>query len=359
MASTSQQSHPARPRLVVAAAMLSIPAVLAVGIAIARADYQRPMSMSQSPNGAATTVPTPTVSPADDPKTVLERIAADIRSGPADPPKATFEYIETRYWQSSPAHPSVPGRHIRFWTTSLGVSRTVVIDETRGCPPETDGSDHDLGPFDGPLSSDPDAVRRQILHEPLPPNAVPDVLGQVAEFYSSRFLPQATRQGVLRMLARVPGINVRTGVTDQTGRAGFAVTWTYQPPMPFNVAKTLIFDPSTGQLLASHSRAHRRPDATTPPQPTDEYEIHLLFVTSTYTPDTRTPTVTCAARAAVDQRCRSGSWTTCAVCDPLLQQQSCVPRLRRSCELGRRIVEVVRDAGPDGSAVSGVDGVGG
>lgn len=297
MTSASQQPHPARLRLVVAAAVLSIPAVLAVGVAVARTGNQHPAAMSEQPNGAATTL---TVSPTSDPKTILEQIAADIHSGPADPPKATFEYIETRAWQSTPADPSIPAgtgpsRHIQFWTTSLGVSRTVVIDETRGCPPETDESDDDLGPFDGPLSSDPDAVRQQILHEPLPPKAIPDVLGQVAEFYSYRFVPQATRQGVLRMLARVPGINVRTGVTDQTGRAGFAVTWTYHPPMPFTVTKTLIFDPRTGQLLSSHSRAHRRPDATTPPQPTDEYEILLLFVASTYTPNTHTPTVTCTA----------------------------------------------------------------
>ncbi|WP_327007697.1 hypothetical protein OHA72_10710 [Dactylosporangium sp. NBC_01737] len=225
-------------------------------------------------------------------------MAVGIGNGPADPPKAMFEYVETRVWESFPADPTVPaetgpGRHIRFWTTGRGVSRTVVINDARGCPPETDESDEALGPFDGPLSSDPDAVRRQILQEPLPPKVVPDVFGQVADFYSDRFVPQTTRQGVLRMLARVPGITVQTGVTDRTGRAGFAVMWTYQPAAPFTVTKTLIFDALAGQLLSSHSRAHRRPDATTPPQPTDEYEIFVLFVASTYTPDTRTPAVTC------------------------------------------------------------------
>jgi hypothetical protein len=185
--------------------------------------------------------------------------------------------------RTRPAHP--------FWTTGLGVSRTVVIDEARGCP-ESDQSDDDLGPFDGPLSSDPDAVRRQILHEPLPADAVPDVFGQVGEFYGARFVPLATRQGVLRTLARLPGVGVQLDVTDSLGRRGFAVTWTYQPPMPFTVAKTLIFSPS-GQLLTSHSRAHRRPDASTPPDPMDEYEIYAVQLTSTYTPNTDTPRATC------------------------------------------------------------------
>ena len=41
------------------------------------------------------------------------------------------------------------------------------------------------------------------------------------------------------------------------------------------------------------SHAHRRPDASTPPDPFDTYEILTLILTSTYTPDTHTPTVTC------------------------------------------------------------------
>jgi hypothetical protein len=97
---------------------------------------------------------------------------------------------------------------------------------------------------------------------------------------------------VLRTLARLPGVGVQLDVTDSLGRRGFAVTWTYRPPMPFTVAKTLIFSIS-GQLLATHSRAHRRPDVSTPPDPMDEYQIYSVILTSTYTPDTQTPKVTC------------------------------------------------------------------
>jgi hypothetical protein len=299
MTTRNEQSHPQRRRLAISAtAVLTLLTVLAVAAVGLFSDARDPVSVpAAGPSTSRTTSSAPSASGAADPAAELERIAAHLASGPPDPVRAKFEYIETRVWESYPAPPSAPlgsgpGRHIRFWTTSLGVSRTIVIDEARGCPPESDQSDDDLGPFDGPLSSDPDAVRRQILHEPLPADAVPDVFGQVGEFYSARFVPLATRQGVLRMLARLPGVGVQRNVTDTLGRPGFAVTWTYRPPMPFTVAKTLIFSTS-GQLLTVHSRAHRRPDASFPPDPMDEYQIYTVILTSTYTPDTATPKATC------------------------------------------------------------------
>ncbi|GAA4256581.1 hypothetical protein [Dactylosporangium darangshiense] len=232
-----------------------------------------------------------------DPKVLIERFAADLTNGPADPVRARFEYIVLLVWDSFAAPSSsstTPARRIQFWTTGLGASRAVELDETHGCRLLSDQTDDELGPFDGPLSSDPDAVRRQILHEPLAPGTVPDLFGQVGGLYGARFVPLATRQGVLEMLARQPGVGVQPATTDRAGRSGLAVTWTYEPPMPFTVAKTLIFDPRNGQLLASHSRAHRRPDATTPPEPGDEYEIYQLFPTSTYTRDMQTPKVGCS-----------------------------------------------------------------
>jgi hypothetical protein len=233
-----------------------------------------------------------------DPAATLERLAAALPYGPADPPRARFEYTEIRGWGSSQADPSTPlgtgpGRHIGFWNTGLGTSHTVVIDEVRGCRPESDSSDDDLGPFDGPLSTDPDAVRRQILREPPAADTDTDVFGQIAEFYGARFVPLATRQGVLRMLARQPGIRVQPDVADLLGRRGLAVTLTFRPSMPFTVDQTLIFDARSGQLLAGHGRAHRRPDATTPPHPTDEYSYVWLLLANTYTPNTATPRLTC------------------------------------------------------------------
>ncbi|MFG2042102.1 hypothetical protein [Dactylosporangium sp. NPDC048998] len=234
-----------------------------------------------------------------DPKAMLERFADDLTNAPADPARARFEYIDVRTWDSFAAPPAAapsgppPPRRIQLWTTGKGASRAVELDESHGCQLVSDQTGDDLGLFDGPLSSDPDAVRRQVLHEPLPSGVVPDVFGQVAGIYSARFLPLATRQGVLRMLARLPGVGVQPQITDRAGRSGFAVTWIYAPPMPFTVAKTLIFDPGTGQLLASHSQAHRRTDATTPPDQGDHYAIYVLILTSTYAPDTHTPELGC------------------------------------------------------------------
>lgn len=275
-----------------------------VGIAVIRRPGERAttpsVASSASPAASPTTGPESSATTIADPAAALERLAADLANGPADPAKARFEYVETRVWESfgsrfSAALGSGPGRRIHLWTTGRDSYRVVTIDETRGCPPERDDSGADLGPFDGPLSSDPDAVRRQVLHEPLPADAVPDVFGQVADFYSARLVPLPTRQGLLRMLARLPGIGVHPAVTDSIGRTGVAVTWTYRPPMmSFVVEKTLVFDPNSGQLLASHSRGKRRPDATAPPDLGDAYEIYMLLLASTYAPDTHTPKVECA-----------------------------------------------------------------
>ncbi|MGI5238773.1 CU044_5270 family protein [Dactylosporangium sp. CA-139066] len=234
-----------------------------------------------------------------DPAAFLERIAGTFGSGPADPTPARYEYIDIRTWDTFAAPPSAsagdPSVHrIQLWTTGHGARRWITSDESHGCHILNDESDRNLGPFDGPLPADPDAVRRLILHEPLPPDTVVDVFGQIAEFYSERYVPMATRQGVLRMLARQPGITIEPATTDREGRSGFAVSTTYLPPMPFTVAKTLIFDQKTGQLLASHSKAHRRPDATTPADPSDEYGIYLLRLNSTYSQDTGTPQAGCA-----------------------------------------------------------------
>ncbi|MEV0131380.1 hypothetical protein AB0H83_23315 [Dactylosporangium sp. NPDC050688] len=257
-------------------------------------------TLPASPTAPGTAATNETAGPSDA-KALLERFADDLRNAPADPARARFEYLSLRIWDSFAAPPAAspdgaaaPVRRTQLWTSGQGSTRAVELDENHGCRLLRDETGTELGPFDGPLPRDPDAIRRHILHEPQPPGTVIDVFGQIADFYSARFVPLAARQGILRMLARQPGIHVQPQVTDRAGRTGIAVTLTFQPPMPFTVAKTLIFDPRTGQLLASHSQAHRRPDATTPPDPTDQYEIYLLTLTSTYTPDVHTPAAGCA-----------------------------------------------------------------
>jgi hypothetical protein len=168
----------------------------------------------------------------------------------------------------------------------------VVLNEAHPCPPQLDQYSNDLGPFDGPLSADPDALRRQVLGEPLPADAAPDLFGQISELYGNRHPSLAVRQGILRILARWPGITVDPLATDRVGRAGLAVTWIYRPPVPFTVTKTLLFDPHTAALLASHSRNHPTPGV--PPTATDEYDNYVVISSSTYTADTDTPAVECS-----------------------------------------------------------------
>jgi hypothetical protein len=232
-----------------------------------------------------------------DPAAALRRLAATIVDGPADHATARYEYIERTVWETdAPPASGTPtqaggGRTIHHWTTGRSRSRTVVLDQAHPCPPQLDLHSNDLGPFDGPLSADPDALRRQLLGEPLPANAAPDLFGDISELYGDRHLPLPVRRGILRILARWPGVTVDPGVADRLGRAGVAVGWIYRPPMPFTVAKTLLFDPHTGALLASHSRTHPTPDA--PPTATGGYDSYVLIVSSSYTADVDTPAVGC------------------------------------------------------------------
>ncbi|MEU7871259.1 hypothetical protein [Dactylosporangium sp. NPDC049140] len=289
-----------RRAVTVAATAAAVVAIVATGAAVAGRIGNHATTQLAGPAPTAALGLTESAGAADS-RDLLERFADDLIHGPADPVRDRFEYISARIWDPaaapSAASPDGAGpavRRTQLWTTGRADSRTVELDETHGCRLIAEQTGNELGPFDGPMSSDPDAVRRQILHEPVAPGAVPDVWGQVAGLYSQRFVPLATRQGILRMLARQPGVSVQPQLTDRAGRIGVGVTWMYKPPMPFTVAKTLIFDAASGRLLASHSRTQRRPGATPPSDPTGGNETYLLMVTSTYTPDVHTPTVGCS-----------------------------------------------------------------
>ena len=283
---------PRRRRWLPQATALGVLVVLVAAVGLIRVATMPGTSLPAGQPASPTAIASAPVRVAADPAAVLRRIAAELTTGAPDPPPARYEYVERVAWQTGTGSPGgQPGRRIQFWTTGHGTSRTAIVDEAQGCPPLQDESGHDLGPFDGSLSSAPDALRRQILGEPLPPGAVPDIFGQVSELFGNRYVRQATRRGVLLMLSHQPGIRVQPAVTDRLGRSGIAVTWIYRPPMPFTSTKTLIFDPRTGQLLASHSQNHPTPDA--PPSTLSTEEGYLLFVAHTYTPNTRTPAIRC------------------------------------------------------------------
>ena len=164
-------------------AVLTATAIVAAGATAhaVRTASRRPAALPANSRAASQpTGPTPTVTPVADPAALLQRLANDVAAGPADPARARFEYIDIRVWESftppsattagsAPASASAsaspvagPARRIQLWTTGQGAGRAVAVDERRGCPPQSDETIHNLGPFDGPLSSDPHAVRRQI-----------------------------------------------------------------------------------------------------------------------------------------------------------------------------------------------------
>jgi hypothetical protein len=234
----------------------------------------------------------------------LDRFADSLVAAPFEARKARFEYTDIRVWEADPQALSATGpvatatvsvRRIRHWTNTVDSSRSYAVDEAKGCPAQTDDrwTAGQAGPWDGPLSSDPDAVRRHLLGPP--PNSGIDLFGQVGELFGARIVPLETRRGILRMLAEQPNITVRQGVPDQSGRPGIAVVTTLSPPNR-PLRKTLIFDPVTGDLLASattDTAAAGTPSPDVAPWQRKGFVSYTLFLDRTYTRNVSTPAPGC------------------------------------------------------------------
>jgi hypothetical protein len=237
----------------------------------------------------------------------LNQVADSIVAAPFEARKARYEYTDIRVWEADAAALFATGpvdtitvvvRRIKSWTNTVDSGRAYAVDEAKGCPAETDDTwtDREASPWDGPLSSDPDAVRRQLLGPP--PNSGIDLFGQIGQLYGARVVPLATRRGILRMLASRPHITVHHGVTDQSGRTGIAVFTTLPLPFPPNrtLRKTLIFDPATGDLLASETTdaaAAATPSSDPAPWQREGFLGYTLFLARSYTTDVRTPAPDC------------------------------------------------------------------
>ena len=88
------------------------------------------------------------------------------------------------------------------------------------------------------------------------------------------------------------------GVTDLSGRTGLAVVTTGSQPFPPNspFRKTLIFDPATGDLLASTTTDAAVPATPGPdgaPWQRNGFLGYALVLSRGYTPDVRTPAPDC------------------------------------------------------------------
>lgn len=250
-----------------------------------------------APSTSAAAEPTPA-------KADLDRFVDSLVAAPFEARKARFEYTDIRVWEADPQALSATGpvvtvtvsvRRIKHWTNTVGSGRSYAVDEAKGCPAQADDrwTAGQAGPWDGPLSSDPDAVHRRLLGPP--PNSGIDLFGQVGELFGARVVPLETRRGILRMLAEQPNITVHHGVPDQSGRPGIAVVTTLSPPNR-PLRKTLIFDPVTGDLLASATTDNAvagTPSPDVAPWQRKGFVSYTLFLGRAYTTDVWTPAPEC------------------------------------------------------------------
>lgn len=83
--------------------------------------------------------------------------------------------------------------------------------------------------------------------------AAGEVAMTVYGVYSEHLVPRRTRADILTILAGIPGFVWRGRVVDRAGRTGLGVTADLVPPtgqQPQRAQMLLVFDPSTGELLA-------------------------------------------------------------------------------------------------------------
>ncbi|SCE74254.1 hypothetical protein GA0074695_0750 [Micromonospora viridifaciens] len=154
---------------------------------------------------------------------------------------------ETKVWQAADGtgkqvtiqlEPQYPDQESRdYWRRNL---RTTAPASATPAPASIP-----LPPSDGaPLPSDR-AQLKEVLKVGLGGSAVSK---EVSTVYGRYVVPRHTRAEILRTLAEVPGFVWRGQVTDRAGRKGVAITY---DDREHNGQSLLIFDPGTGELLAS------------------------------------------------------------------------------------------------------------
>ncbi len=264
-----------RRTLAVPAAALSAAALTALAAAALPATHHAAAtSAALTHPSPSPTAPTPPASTAD----LLRALAATVRSTAADQQPGPYTYHHLRRWildttgtpAQRPNTPAVFRIDIQRWEAAdgsgLGIHaelppaydlaaaapayRTTDAEFTNAHITRTRYRAGNLSsPITGPLAVDAAALARQLTYDPVPdgPQAT---LRAVDELYTNRYVTRATRAAVLDVLAPIAGLRYQPDATDRLGRHGFAVSLdahTDTGPLRFS----LIFDPATGQLLAS------------------------------------------------------------------------------------------------------------
>ncbi|WP_203708044.1 hypothetical protein [Asanoa iriomotensis] len=105
-------------------------------------------------------------------------------------------------------------------------------------------------PIAGPIATEPAALARQLATVDPMPDGPQAMIRAVDELYTTHYVTLPTRRAILRVLADLDGLTYRPVTTDRAGRPGVAVSLVGR-----GVEYTLLFDSSSGQLLASEQRS--------------------------------------------------------------------------------------------------------
>jgi len=282
MSKTMTPSVLARPwrrtAFVVTGVLLPSLAAVVVGGWVSEPDPCRPGAVTAAATGSAGGSQPPQPVPAREP---LARMAGSITAAPQEA-GIGFAFHHLRRWildtTGTPAPPGICENtpavfavDIRRWEAAdgsgLGIEvenppdytltaanpghRSTDAEFTTGTTKRTDyPAGNQRSPITAPLATEPAAPTAQLAAVDPMPDGPQATLRAVDELYASFYVDLPVRRAALQVLANLDGLSFTPGVTDRLGRTGDAVTLTAS-----GVEYTLLFDPTTGRLLASQQRS--------------------------------------------------------------------------------------------------------
>ncbi|MGI5243075.1 hypothetical protein [Dactylosporangium sp. CA-139066] len=306
-----------------AAAAALVIALLTTGVALHRqAAHTGPTpqaaNRTQPAGTPASSPPTDSAGPSAaapvaDPRRFLTGWADRLQAASTDGQHGAYEYIAARSAERdgelTPTGPAGPLVHRLLTTWTKPSHGRAMLHMLAGaepaCPALSDQTWDEPGRWDGALGTDPAAELHRLastgtaLATRTNPYGI-DLFGQIGEEAINRILSRTARAALLRMLADQPDIEVRNAVQDPLGRPGIAASTVLLTPLgPNLLRRTLIFDPDTGELLATQRQFQTTTGVSGGPasDPTAAPDEGLLFLARAYTADTHTPEPPCTAPA--------------------------------------------------------------
>ncbi|MEH1130152.1 CU044_5270 family protein [Micromonospora sp. CPCC 206061] len=206
---------------------------------------------------------------------LADRLAIEARRDPTEDRSGRFEYVDVKLWAldlaaggGRTAVQIVPQREQK-WRSADGTGRLSVATLPAE-PPGTRSSGFPAGPplatqvteFSAgqflpvvaePVPTSVPALRAALYARQPQINGPQSALRAVADLYRSQVVSMSARIAVLRVLADVNGVLYRGHVTDRLGRAGTAISVDSTNGTTGKNRDLLIFDDTTGQLLAHES----------------------------------------------------------------------------------------------------------